>query len=373
MTEIIRIQDVSKTFKGNVRAVDDVTLHIEEGEFLTILGPSGCGKTTTLRMLAGFEYPDRGRIHLTGIDITEVPPYRRPVNMMFQDFALFPHMNVVQNIGYGLKIAGVSEPEVAKRVDDALEMIELPDKARSMPAELSNGQKQRVALARALIRRPKVLLLDEPMSALDAKLRETMQVELRTLHDKLGLTFVLVTHDQTEAMVMSDRIVIMNEGRIVQVGSPTELYDRPATPYVANFLGTSNLVVVRVKEAGPDRIVTEYGQNIIHVAANATPPTVGSEVMLCIRPEKIRVGFEKAASEGSNVLEGVVHSRFFHGDSVRISVDVGAPRPLLIHQQLAAAFGSSKLPEPGQPVVLAIDPASISLFEDTSYQMLEEG
>lgn len=371
MPHIISIENVSKTFKGNVRAVDDLSLHIEEGEFLTILGPSGCGKTTTLRMLAGFEYPDTGRIHLAGVDITDAPPYRRPVNMMFQDFALFPHLNVVQNIGYGLKISGVSEREIVKRVDEALEMIELPDKAYMMPSELSNGQKQRVALARALIRRPKVLLLDEPMSALDAKLRETMQIELRNLHDMLGLTFVLVTHDQTEAMVMSDRIVIMDNGRIVQIGSPTELYDRPVTPYVANFLGSSNLVVVRVREVGPQRIVTEYGQNTICVASNGTRASPGAEVMLCIRPEKVRLWGDDATPPDMNILQGTVRSHFFHGDSVRLSIDVGAPQPLLVHQQLAASYERTGVPQAGQTVLLAIDSDNVNLFEDVSPDISE--
>ena len=242
MAAILEIENVTKTFRGGVRAVDDVTLAVEEGEFLTILGPSGCGKTTTLRMVGGFEYPDAGRIVLDGRDVTDLPPYRRPVNMMFQDFALFPHLTVAQNIGYGLSIAGMKKREAAREVDDALRTIELLDKADRRPAELSIGQKQRVALARALIRRPKILLLDEPMSALDAKLRESMQVELKRLHDQIGLTFMMVTHDQTEALVMSDRIVVMDAGRIVQAGAPTDLYDRPETPYVANFLGTSNMV-----------------------------------------------------------------------------------------------------------------------------------
>ena len=256
---------------------------------------------------------------------------------------------------------------------EALEMIELPHKATSMPAELSNGQKQRVALARALIRRPKVLLLDEPMSALDAKLREAMQIELRNLHDQLGITFVLVTHDQTEAMVMSDRIVIMNDGRIAQIGSPAELYDRPATPYVANFLGTSNLVPARVVRADSQWIEARCGQSTIRAATNGTRPSTGSEVLLCIRPEKIRVWMEESAPFHGNLLEGVVESQFFHGDSVRISVDVGAPSCLLVHQQLDRALGSMTLPRSGDAVALAIDPASVNVFENTSYEMREEG
>ena len=274
MAAILEIQNVTKTFRGGVRAVDDVTLAVEEGEFLTVLGPSGCGKTTTLRMVGGFEYPDAGRIVLDGRDVTDRPPYRRPVNMMFQDFALFPHLTVAQNIGYGLSIAGMKKREAAREVEDALRTIELLDKADRRPAELSIGQKQRVALARALIRRPKILLLDEPMSALDAKLRESMQVELKRLHDQIGLTFMMVTHDQTEALVMSDRIVVMDAGRIVQAGAPTDLYDRPETPYVANFLGTSNMVGGVVASVADGAAQVSCGAAEIGVALQGAAPAV---------------------------------------------------------------------------------------------------
>ncbi len=345
-------------------AVDNVSLEVEEGELITMLGPSGCGKTTTLRMIGGFEHPDRGRILLDGVDVTDLPPYSRPVNMMFQDFALFPHMTVTENIGYGLSIAGVSKTQIAIQVAEALETIELPDKADSMPHELSNGQKQRVAMARALIRRPKVLLLDEPMSALDAKLREVMQVELKHLHEKVGITFILVTHDQTEAMVMSDRIVIMDSGKIVQVGAPTTLYDHPATPYVANFIGTSNMVVAKVAEVSDDIIVTQFGATQIRVAARGVEPQVGADVMLCMRPEKMRMVTDSApAPDGFNRLTAVVREHFFHGNSVQIVLDAGGEKPLVIHQQLESAFGQANLPTAGQSISLLIDPASVTLFD----------
>jgi putative spermidine/putrescine transport system ATP-binding protein/spermidine/putrescine transport system ATP-binding protein len=332
-----------------------------------MLGPSGCGKTTTLRMIGGFEFPDSGRVLLDGDDVTEWPAYKRPVNMMFQDFALFPHMTVARNIGYGLSIAGVPRGEIAGRVAEALETIELPDKAESLPSQLSNGQKQRVALARALIRRPKVLLLDEPMSALDAKLREAMQVELKHLHEKLGITFILVTHDQTEALVMSDRVVVMDRGRIVQVGAPSELYDHPATPYVANFLGTSNLIVAKVAEAGGEEVAAAFGANTIRVAANGARPQVGAEVMLCIRPEKVRLldaGGEAPA--GFNRLSGVILEQFFHGDSIRLALDIDGGKPLVIHRQLEQALGQADLPPAGRTVELALDPRSVTLFEEVT-------
>jgi putative spermidine/putrescine transport system ATP-binding protein/spermidine/putrescine transport system ATP-binding protein len=367
MARIVRIENVTKTFPGGIVAVDDVSLEVEEGEFLTMLGPSGCGKTTTLRMIGGFEFPDSGRVLLDGEDVTEWPPYKRPVNMMFQDFALFPHMTVARNIGYGLSIAGVPRGEIAGRVAEALETIELPDKAESLPSQLSNGQKQRVALARALIRRPKVLLLDEPMSALDAKLREAMQVELKHLHEKLGITFILVTHDQTEALVMSDRVVVMDRGRIVQVGAPSELYDHPATPYVANFLGTSNLIVAKVAEASGDAVAAAFGANTIRVAANGARPQVGAEVMLCIRPEKVRLleaGGETPA--GFNRLSGIILEQFFHGDSIRLALDIGGGKPLVIHRQLDRALGQADLPPAGRTVELALDPRSVTLFEEVT-------
>ena len=362
MAAILEIQNVSKTFRGGVRAVDDVTLAVEEGEFLTILGPSGCGKTTTLRMVGGFEFPDAGRIALDGRDVTDLPPYRRPVNMMFQDFALFPHLTVAQNIGYGLTIAGMKRREAAREVEEALHTIELLDKADRRPAELSIGQKQRVALARALIRRPKILLLDEPLSALDAKLRESMQVELKRLHDQIGLTFMMVTHDQTEALVMSDRIVVMDAGRIVQAGSPTDLYDRPETPYVANFLGTSNMVAGVVTGMADGTAQVSCGTADIRVAVQGAAPAVGARVTLSIRPEKVALGDGRALPAGFNSLSGQLRDVFFHGDSVRLAIDIGAARLLIVHRQLETGLHQMPLPPVGGTVSLRFDPASVILF-----------
>ena len=242
MNAIFEIDHVSRIFGGKVVAVDDVSLNIAEGEFVTLLGPSGCGKTTLLRMLAGFEMPDRGSVRLDGRDVTFLPPYRRDVNMVFQDYALFPHLSAAKNVAFGLERKKLGRAEIAKQVEAALQLVGLSTMAGRMPHQLSGGQRQRVALARAIVRRPRVLLLDEPLSALDANLREAMQVELKHLHNKLGITFVMVTHDQTEALVMADRIVVMDRGRIAQTGTPSDLYDRPASAYVASFVGTSNFI-----------------------------------------------------------------------------------------------------------------------------------
>ena len=366
MANILEINNVTKTFRGGVLAVDDVTLGVEEGEFLTILGPSGCGKTTTLRMVGGFEYPDAGQILLDGQDVTDLPPHKRPVNMMFQDFALFPHMTVAQNIGYGLTIAGVKKSEIKSEVEEALRTIELSDKADRRPAELSIGQKQRVALARALVRRPKILLLDEPMSALDAKLREAMQIELKRLHDQIGLTFVMVTHDQTEALVMSDRIVVMESGRIVQIGAPAELYEQPKTPYVANFIGTSNMIVGNVAEVTGDTALVRFDGTDNRAMVRGSAPVVGDTVTLSIRPEKVK--FHEAGEEArrksaaSNILRGKLRDKFFHGESVRLAIDIGSDQLFFVHRQIEAGLDQMALPEIGADVTLGVDAANIILF-----------
>jgi putative spermidine/putrescine transport system ATP-binding protein len=237
----ILFKDVSRHFK-DVKAVDGVTLEIADGEFFSMLGPSGSGKTTCLRMIAGFDRPTAGRILLYGQDVSNLPPYERPVNTVFQDYALFPHMTIDENIAYGLMIKKVPKAERQKRVDDMLDLVRLPGLAHRKPSQLSGGQRQRIALARALINHPKVLLLDEPLGALDLKLRQQMQVELKNIQQQVGITFVFVTHDQEEALTMSDRIAVFSEGKIEQVGTPAEVYEHPSTPFVAGFVGTSNLV-----------------------------------------------------------------------------------------------------------------------------------
>ncbi|MBL8905750.1 MAG: ABC transporter ATP-binding protein [Rhizobiales bacterium] len=358
---IIELRELTKSFPGAGRVVDNVTLNIREGEFVTLLGPSGCGKTTTLRLIAGFEYPDRGSVRVSGQDVTELAPYHRPVNTVFQDYALFPHMSVEQNVGYGMWIARAPRAEIAARVIEALRMVGLQEKAKARPAELSGGQKQRVALARAIIRRPKVLLLDEPLSALDAKLREAMQVELRHLHQKLGITFLLVTHDQTEALVMSDRILIMERGRVVQDGTPPDLYERPASPYVANFLGTSNLLRANVAGQDGDVLAVEAGPIRLRVRMSRRFEKT-EKVTLAIRPEKSALMTNARPDPGRAVISGRIIDHLFQGDVLRTSVDIGLDTPFLIDTQLASSGASQRLPPTGSEAQISIDEASIIIF-----------
>ena len=363
MPDIIQLHSLTKTFGRDIVAVDNIDLAVGEGEFVTLLGPSGCGKTTTLRMIAGFEIPTHGRIYLSGDDVTELPPYQRPVNTVFQDYALFPHMNVSENVGYGLRVGGVPKDEIGPKVVDTLNMVGLIDKANHRPNQLSGGEKQRVALARALVRKPKVLLLDEPLSALDAKLRGAMQVELKHLHQKLGITFLYVTHDQTEAMVMSDRIVVMDRGRIAQLGTPTELYDHPATPYVANFLGSSNMISSQVVEVRPDGVRLRFGVCEIVCLANGQRFTEGERVTVSIRPEKVAVVDDgDSAPDGFNVIEGVVRDCLFHGNSYRIEVDIGQDEPFIVDVQLRTGADRAAIPESGSAVAIAFDPANVNAF-----------
>ena len=284
----IKIQGVTKRF-GPFIAVENVDLDIYRGELFSLLGGSGCGKTTLLRMLAGFELPTAGSITIDNIDMTDVPPYQRPVNMMFQSYALFPHMNVADNVAYGLKRDGVNKEEINHRVGEMLNMVELPKFSKRKPHQLSGGQRQRVALARALVKQPKVLLLDEPLAALDKRLREQTQFELMNIQDQLGITFIVVTHDQEEAMTLSTRIAVMDAGRIIQVGEPNEVYERPRTRKIANFIGTINSF---------DGTVVSSGENLVLACATVSTPLKvpgeadlkeGQKVTLGIRPEKIRM------------------------------------------------------------------------------------
>ena len=360
MGGIIEIANLTKTYRGGVVAVDDLSLEVGEGEFVTLLGPSGCGKTTTLRMIAGFETPTVGRIFLAGEDVTELPPYRRQVNTVFQDYALFPHMTIRDNVGYGLRVSGVPKAEIAPRVADALTTVGLLEKADARPGNLSGGQKQRVALARALVREPKVLLLDEPLSALDAKLREAMQVELKHLHQKLGLTFVFVTHDQTEALVMSDRVVVMDRGKIVQSGAPAELYDHPATPYVANFIGTSNMIRGEVAHANGKLTSVRFAGGELRAAGG--PFGVGQKVVAAVRPEKVQLHGQGEVPAGHAVIQGTVIDSLFHGKAFRLEVDIRQAAPFLVDIQLTTGAKLARVPAAGATVGLVVDPETVSLF-----------
>jgi spermidine/putrescine transport system ATP-binding protein len=303
-----------------VIGLDTIDLDVAQGEFLSLLGPSGCGKTTTLRVIAGFEAPTSGSVSLDGRDITALRPYDRPVNTVFQDYALFPHMDVSENVEFGLALRKVARAERRKKVADALDLVGLADKIKARVQELSGGQRQRVALARAIVCEPRLLLLDEPLSALDAHLREQMQVELKSLQSRLGTTFVMVTHDQTEALSISDRIVVMHKGRIEQAASPAELYDRPATKFVAGFIGTMNLVPVRLLGTESGRLKLDGDGLSFDIAAQGQPALdPGSTSTLGIRPED----FVLAAEGAPRAFRAEVSSVVFHGKALRVHATAG--------------------------------------------------
>jgi putative spermidine/putrescine transport system ATP-binding protein len=328
-TPAIQFEKVSRHF-GDVKAVDQVNLEMWDGEFFSMLGPSGSGKTTCLRMIAGFDRPTAGNIFLYGQDVSNLPPYERDVNTVFQDYALFPHMNVGDNIAYGLMVKKIPRAERLKRVEEMLELVQLSGFAGRKPSQLSGGQRQRVALARALINNPKVLLLDEPLGALDLKLRQQMQVELKTIQKRVGITFIFVTHDQEEALTMSDRIAVFNEGRIQQVGTPSEIYERPASPFVAGFVGTSNLVSGEVAK----RIT-------------------GSEEMFSIRPEKIHLDSTDNEPEKNMLcIDGVIRDVVYLGLFTRYLVEIEGGNDLVVIVQNLKTTSMDVLSAKGQKVRL---------------------
>ena len=327
-TPDIRFDNVTKCY-GDVVAVDRVSLSVERGEFFSFLGPSGCGKTTSLRLIAGFEQPTEGDVHIDGVSVVGIPPHKRPVNMVFQHYALFPHMTVADNIGYGLRQRDPKPPksEIEKRVDETLEMVQLSGYGKRRSWELSGGQQQRVALARALINRPTVLLLDEPLAALDRKLRRDMQIELQTLQRDVGITFILVTHDQEEALSMSDRICIMRDGHVVQSGGPRELYDQPVNRYVADFVGKTNFIDGSVTSMNSSTVTleNEHGQPFVGTPSTGAPIlSVGGQASIAIRPELIVVHTHGATAADMDVdvaLNGRVKNRIFLGEHTEYLVD----------------------------------------------------
>jgi spermidine/putrescine transport system ATP-binding protein len=336
----IELVDVAKTYHAHgedVAAVREMNLAIGEGEFFSLLGPSGCGKTTTMRMIAGFEDPTKGSVFLNGVDVTGVPPNRRDINMVFQSYALFPHMTVFENVAFGLRRKGVPADEITSRVGDMLSIVDLVGREKRRPRELSGGQQQRVALARALVNHPKALLLDEPLGALDLKLRQHMQVELKRIQREVGITFVYVTHDQGEALTMSDRIAVMNDGRIEHLGSPREIYERPATKFVAGFIGTSNLLSGTVSTVDGDRAVITYGpgERII-VPLNSAGVRAGDEIELSVRPEKIDLTTVEPAGADRCVVRGVVTEVVYLGTSTNYNVATSSGAQLVVFDQNAA-------------------------------------
>jgi spermidine/putrescine transport system ATP-binding protein len=310
---VVRLERLSKRFPGGIVGLDGVDLAIEPGEFLSLLGPSGCGKTTSLRVIAGFEQPTEGRVLIDGRDVTALKPYHRPVNTVFQDYALFPHMSVAENVGFGLSLKRLMTTDIRRKVAGALDMVGLADKIDARVQALSGGQRQRVALARAIVCEPRVLLLDEPLSALDAHLREQMQVELKRLQGELGTTFVMVTHDQTEALSISDRIAVMNLGRIEQIASPATLYDEPATRFVASFIGTMNVLDCRIAGREADEILVSAGA-LAFRAALRPGATVGEAIAVGVRPEDVVVETSPGEATAAARLTGTV----FHGRALRL-------------------------------------------------------
>ncbi|MGD9862891.1 MAG: ABC transporter ATP-binding protein [Pseudodonghicola sp.] len=341
---LLSLRGVSKEFGGGVFGLRDIDLDIASGEFVSLLGPSGCGKTTTLRVIAGFEQPTAGQVLLNGREIGHLPANRRPVNTVFQDYAVFPHMNVAENVGFGLSVRGTARAEIARKVAEALEMVGLGDKAQRPVAALSGGQRQRVALARAIVCEPQMLLLDEPLSALDAALREQMQVELKNLQHRLGTTFVLVTHDQTEALSISDRIVVMNGGRIEQIATPAELYDRPATRFVAGFIGTMNLLA---GHATGDGRVESAGLALPVEGAGAF--AAGTAVTLGLRPEDLTLA---PVGTGAPIT---VQTTVFHGRSLRVIGRLADGAVVVLDVPRAASDG---LPADGAAAALALRPGA---------------
>ena len=345
-TVAVELSAVTKRF-GEFIAVDDLTLDIYEGEFFSLLGPSGCGKTTTLRMIAGFEEPTEGGISVDGDPMRGVPPYRRPVNTVFQSYAIFPHLNVFDNVAFGLRRSGVKGEELHKRVTDACEMVQLSGFEKRKPSMLSGGQQQRVALARALVNHPEVLLLDEPLGALDLKLRKEMQLYLKNLQHEVGITFIYVTHDQEEALTMSDRIAVMNEGRVQQVADPPTLYELPRNRFVSDFIGQTNVFSGTVESVSGKRITLSTPSGKVEATAREAEVEVGAEAHAAVRPEKVRFG-----SEGDNVSTARIQQLVYLGVSTQYIAELPDGEKLVLYQQNSREDAN---PEIGEEVPVAWD------------------
>jgi len=357
----VELVNVTKHF-GDVTAVDNVSLKIEDGEFFSLLGPSGCGKTTTLRMIAGFETPTEGEIYIQGKLMGLTPPFQRNTNMVFQDYALFPHMSVAGNIGFGLEMKKVPKEEIARRVEEALELVRLPGLGKRRPDQLSGGQQQRVALARALINRPGVLLLDEPLGSLDLKLRKEMQLELKDLQHRVGITFVYVTHDQEEALTMSDRIAVMDQGRTLQVGTPTEIYERPASRFVADFIGETNFLEGVVLRRDGTYVVVDVAGMPPALAQSAEEFAPGKRVTVAVRPEKITIQKEERRRE-NNCCQGTIETVVYIGTDTNYVVRLDSGATMRVREQNILPSLGRGLDE-GATVFLFWQPEGSSLLSD---------
>ncbi len=356
---VVCARHVSKRF-DDVPAVNDVSFVVEKGEFVSLLGPSGCGKSTLLRIIAGFEVADEGTILFKGKDHTNAPPHRRPVNMVFQNYALFPHLTIFDNVAFGLRRKKVPEAEVKQLVHQFLDLVNLPEMSGRYPTQLSGGQQQRVALARALVNRPDVLLLDEPLAALDLKLRKKMQVELKSLQRELGISFVYVTHDQEEALALSDKIGVVNAGHMLQYGPAREVYDHPTSEFVAQFLGEANIIPCVVQSAG-QRLVLRAGDETINVHAPADAPAAGARVLLAIRPEDIAISAEKLSRD--NAYPCTIKNKVFAGAAPTIWVSVGGGKTLSVRSANRATFDSLQL---GSPAYVGWQATQGALIHDDS-------
>jgi spermidine/putrescine transport system ATP-binding protein len=360
----VTLVDLTKRF-DDVVAVKSVNLHIAAGEFFSLLGPSGCGKTTTLRMIAGFEKPSEGQILLDGADVAAIPPFKRNVNTVFQSYALFPHLRVFDNVAFGLRRAGVDKNDIRKRVADALAQVELTGLERRKPSQLSGGQQQRVALARVLVLRPAVVLLDEPLGALDAKIRRSLQIELKALQEQVGLTFIYVTHDQEEALTMSDRLAVMNAGEVEQLGPPRQVYEEPKTTFVADFLGISNLLsgVAEGSDGGHCRVRIAD----LELRAAQGESTIRGDTKVLIRPERVRL--EPHGSAGENRIPGMVERVVYRGASNQVFIRLANGESV---QAVVQNTGDGTEYEAGDPVRVHFPPQALRVLVDTGTAPLED-
>lgn len=351
---ILRLEGIQKSF-GDTKVLSGIDLEVKRGEFVTLLGASGCGKTTTLRIIAGLESPDTGKVLLEGEDVTAAQPNKRDVNTVFQNYALFPHMTVAGNIGYPLKLRGVSKAEIKKRVDEALELVQLPGFGSRKPSELSGGQRQRIAIARAIVAQPKVLLLDEPLGALDLRLRRQMQIELKRLQKQLGLTFIYITHDQEEALNMSDRVAVMRSGLLEQIGSPADIYDRPRTSYVARFVGSANIITGTVIGQDGDIVTFKAPGGTVSALAGGKTYQPGEQAAAAVRSEQLTLSPVGEASEG---LRAKVREKSFAGGMLRIALLLEDGSEIV-----TSRHGIDSELAPGDEIIVGFAPASAVLVE----------